>query len=163
MRDRGFPQRYTDKELGAMKYEILWWFSIQWVSFFLPGNAKQLIIVGPSGSQIKLLFRLLSCFYRVAYIPPTLDSFIGIEEDSDLWVIEGCSPEVFSKRWARSLAGILFERMLGGENMTFQWGLIRTLPSGRKGAYRSSWYAMGKQSPLASIIGVSRIAWWSLV
>lgn len=45
MRDRGFPQRYTDKELGAMKYEILWWFSIQWVSFFLPGNAKQLICV----------------------------------------------------------------------------------------------------------------------
>ena len=123
MRDRGFPCDYEVSKLGGPIYNILMWLCYRWVGFGHPGTDQQLILVGPHvDSLIRVIFRLLSSFYRLSYIVPSLDSFFGATEESDLFVIDRCAPSIFTKRWARSPAGITFERLLGGEDLTFRWG-----------------------------------------
>lgn len=134
LRDLGFPPCYSSVkgELNDSEYTILSWL-IHHMLYRREGDAGPHLCIMGDTDYARFLIESLGSFFNLYITSPLMESFTGASK-ADIWLVEGCSSSVLTKRWALSEAGLNFEKLLRGEPVTFQWGKKGAFTYTHKGA-----------------------------
>jgi hypothetical protein len=81
------------------------------------------MIQGGTQSQKSVFMQLLSRSLNVSFATPTLNHFEGANNDHDIFILDGVSPQAYPLTWET----IFYSRtkllkLLDGQKATFDWG-----------------------------------------